>query len=391
MLEKYIIRNPEDGAGQDGLLKDLLHLFCNYAMDMEVNSRFFDANEQRFMINDLTAAEVKRLTLVSRSGFPDARRAAAILRVYRAEKRKDPAVRLARPLFPEDFGFARGLSWKRYIDLMLLSPETVMPVLCRELLARSGCFRPADGGRIRVPAGVIRRAAAGTDTKGDRSGAFTAVLESALTPGSGTSCRTKSFAVVPVGDAVRNFIARRIAMEYKETRTDYLYLSNRGKTDGVLRGKAVEHNAYVPGNVYIIVDTSSSVPVSQLSRLLDLFIGLRGMAGSDSKVIFWNTQLQKVCSLRHRIDEIPYGGGTDIAAAIAYAGSRYMKKGDKLFIISDYCDRLPRWLTEIKKLRGGTGCCYGIRWGHAGSAGPSDAEPGLVQFCREVETLFVAL
>ena len=180
-------------------------------------------------------------------------------------------------------------------------------------------------------------------------------------------------------------------MEYKETRTDYLYLSNRGKTDGVLRGKAVEHNAYVPGNVYIIVDTSSSVPVSQLSRLLDLFIGLRGMAGSDSKVIFWNTQLQKVCSLRHRIDEIPYGGGTDIAAAIAYAGSRYMKKGDKLFIISDYCDRLPRWLTEIKKLRGGTGCCYGIRWGHAGSAGPSDAEPGLVQFCREVETLFVAL
>ena len=38
-----------------------------------------------------------------------------------------------------------------------------------------------------------------------------------------------------------------------------------------------------------------------------------------------------------------------------------------------------------------SGCCYGIRWGHTGSAGPSDAEPGLVQFCREVETLFVAL
>ena len=381
-LKKYITFNPNERlTAQDSLV----HLLCNYAMDMEVNSKFFDEDEKERMIANLCTSEIKRMKYIISQRLPGAAEATRVLERLAYNGKLES---FATPVFPEDYGFPRGLSWLQYIDLIILSPDKVMKQVCESLrLRQSQLVAPGDP----LPAAAIKK----TSDSSDLSDTLTVAIqgyEASENPGKSkgdghSDSYREIFKVHKLGNEVKRFINERSVVQVKETRSDYLYYHNRGKADGVFRGKSVEHNAEAIGNIYIIVDTSGSVPTEQLARLLSLFSDLRGMVGPDSKVIFWDTQLQRVSSLKEAINSIPCGYGTEIATAIEYAGKRYCKPDDRLFIISDYYDILEDWYEEILKLK----CpCYGIRWGLEDTLSCVEQEE-FADFCRKVETLFVQL
>ena len=121
---------------------------------------------------------------------------------------------------------------------------------------------------------------------------------------------------------------------------------------------------------------------------LGLFSEIKNLVGQQSKVIFWDSDLQKIDSLSQGISEIPCGCGTEIAPAIRYTASRFCSENDKIFIISDYYDNLDKWLEEVKKIRSS---CYGICWTNNRKKVTCLDDEAFNKFCREVETLFVEL
>lgn len=360
-------------------MDSLIRLLKNYAMDMEVNSKFFDEDEKEFVLEDLNQAEYKRLLFISQNPFPGRGAATRILGRYYYAKQQNPKAYLVTPVFAEDYGFPRGLSWQHYIDLIIMNPDKVMPIICERLRKLQSQLLEKGA---KIPSEVIRKEACKSDLSDELSAEVLSKTEG-KEDGS-QNIKTKSFTIHKLGPKVSRFITDRAVMQFEDSRTDYLYLANRGKSGSLLRGKTIEHSDYTQGNVYVIVDTSGSVETERLAQLLDLFFEIKEMVGEQSKVIFWDSDLQRIDSLRNGIDEIPRGRGTDIAPAIQYTASRFCKDNDKLFIISDYCDYLEGWLDEVKRLR----CsCYGICWTNKLKRIPYQDSA----FYKEVETLFVEL
>lgn len=376
-FSKYISFTEKN---EEQTMRSLIALLKNYAMDMEVNSKVFDKDERDFLIEDMNQAEYKRLMYIARNRLPGHGDAFRRLGRYRYVKRSNPKATIVTPVFAENYGFARGLSWQQYIDLIILAPDLVMPKICEKLRTEQGCLIERGS---KIPSEVIRKVAGNQDMFMAEVSALDDKAEDKRDFG-----KTKCFTIHKLGPEVAHFITDRAIDKIEDMRTDYLYLSNRGKTGNILRGKSIEHSDYNQGNVYVIVDTSGSVETRRLAQLLELFSKIRNRVGRQSKVIFWDTDLQRIDSLCDGITEIPRGGSTNIAPAIKYTATRFCSENDKLFIISDYFDYLDEWLTEIRKLR----CsCYGICWTDNRKELSYPDEEKFYAFCKEVETLFVAL
>ena len=374
-FSKYISFTPKN---ENQTMMSLISLLKNYAMDMEVNSKIFDKDEEEFLIEDMNQAEFKKLLYIVEYRLADWGYANRRLARYSYQKHNNKKAILVTPVFAEDYSFPRGLSWRQYIDLIILSPDFVMTQICEKLRAEQGQYiEKAD----KLPAEVIIKAAGNQDV------ILAETLSSGDGKGAGKGCgKTRCFTIHKLGPEVRTFITERAVEKIEDNRTDYLYLANRGKADGILRGKSIEHSDYTPGNIFVIVDTSGSVRRERLAQLLGLFSEIKNLVGLQSKVIFWDSDLQRIDSLCDGINEIPLGGGTDIASAISYTAGRFCSENDKLFIISDYFDNLDNWLTEIKKLR----CsCYGICWTDNRKKVACLKNENFSAFCKEVETLFV--
>ena len=347
---------------------------------MEVNSKVFDKDEMDFLIEDMNQAEYKRLLYIAKNRLPGHGDAFRRLGRYNYTRRTNPKATIVSPVFAENYGFPRGLSWQQYIDLIILAPDLVMPKICEKLRMEQG--RLIERGS-KIPSEVIRKVAGNQDMIMAEVYGEEGKNEDRRTLG-----KTKCFTIQKLGPRVSHFITDRAIDKIEDTRTDYLYLSNRGKTGNILRGKSIEHSDYAQGNVYVIVDTSGSVEPNRLAQLLELFSEIKDRVGGQSKVIFWDSDLQRIDSLCDGINEIPRGAYTEIATAIKYTASRFCSENDKLFIISDYYDYLDDWLTEIKKLR----CsCYGICWTDKQKEIAYLDEEKFYAFCREVETWFVEL
>ena len=380
-FSKYISFTPEN---ENQTMLSLINLLKNYAMDMEVNSKIFDKDEEAFLIEDMNQAIYKKLSYIVKNRLEGWSEINRRLERFNYQKRHNSKAILVTPLFAENYNFPRGLSWRQYIDLIILAPDMFMPQICEKLRTEQEEFIEKTG---KIPAEVIIKAAKNQDM------VLAEVLSAGKRKGKGKGSgkgfgKTCSFAIHKLGPEVRSFITERALDKTEDSRTDYLYLANRGKSDGILRGKSVEHSDYTPGNIYVIVDTSGSVETERLAQLLGLFSEIKSSVGQQSKVIFWDTDLQRIDSLCDGINAIPLGRGTDIAPAISYTVGRFCSENDKIFIISDYYDCLDKWLTEVKKLR----CpCYGICWTDKGNEVSYLNKEDFDAFCREVETLFVEL
>ena len=380
-FSKYISFTPEN---ENQTMLSLINLLKNYAMDMEVNSKIFDKDEEAFLIEDMNQAMYKRLSYIVKNRLEGWSEINRRLERFNYQRRHNSKAILVTPIFAENYNFPRGLSWRQYIDLIILAPDMVMPQICEKLRTEQEEFIEKTA---KLPAEVIIKAAKNQDM------VLAEVLSAGKRKGKGKGSgkgfgKTCSFAIHKLGPGVRSFITECALDKTEDSRTDYLYLANRGKSDGILRGKSVEHSDYTPGNIYVIVDTSGSVETERLAQLLSLFSEIKSSVGQQSKVIFWDTDLQRIDSLCDGINAIPLGRGTDLAPAISYTAGRFCSENDKLFIISDYYDCLDKWLTEVKKLR----CsCYGICWTDKGNEVSYLNKEDFDAFCREVETLFVEL
>ena len=381
-FSKYIKINAHKPDDLLNTKNNLVHLLCNYAMDMEVNSKLFDADEKEKFIEDMSRAEYKRLKYIYYNKLPGYGNVKKILDRFVFKRQfRDPKTPLIKPIFPEDFGFPRGLSWLKYIDLIIMHPKEVMEQVLENIKMTQPTIISKDE---KIPSSVISQISQATDTS-EVIIQEVQEFEKEHTQSSHAKSRTQNFTVHKLGPEVQNFITQRSIDEYKGLRTDYLYLSNRGKSQGLLRGKSVDHADYCPANIHIIVDTSGSVPQKQLAKLLSLFSDIRNYIGQQSKVIFWDSDLQRVDNLYTGIKNIPLGYSTDIAPAIEYTAKRFCQPGDKIFIISDFYDNLKEWQKVIKKL---PYQCFGIQW----SFNKNFIKENKIfpeSFYKDVETLFV--
>lgn len=380
-FSKYVSFNSRT---EKHAMDSLVRLLLNYAMDMEVNSKVFDADERESLIEDMTRAEYRRLSFLVEHQVYGCAEARKRLARFEYARMQDKKAFLATPVFAENYGFPRGLSWLQYIDLIIMRPDTVMAQISEKFRREQGDLLEKDK---KIPCKIVVQAADTSDISAELT---SEVLQSESEKDAFCRCgKTQNFTVHKLGSEVRNFIVGRAIDTFDDARTDYLYLANRGRTDNILRGKTLSHSDYMPGNIYVIVDTSGSVQEERLAQLLSLFSEIKEMVGSQSKVIFWDSDLQRIDSLCYGIEDIPLGSGTNIAPALAYTASRYCRENDRVFIVSDYFDSLDDWLSEVKKIRSGIGCSFcGICW-----TKKSDLDflnkTDLRSFCNEVETLFV--
>ena len=111
-FSKYISYSAKN---EDRTMLSLIALLKNYAMDMEVNSKVFDKDEQDFLIEDMNKAEYKRLLYIAQNRLPGHGDAFRRLGRYNYARRTNPK---AKPL-------KKSLSLLFYSYLVLLYSKTI--------------------------------------------------------------------------------------------------------------------------------------------------------------------------------------------------------------------------------------------------------------------------
>ena len=207
-FSKYISFIPEN---ENQTMLSLINLLKNYAMDMEVNSKIFDKDEEAFLIEDMNQATYKRLSYIVKNRLEGWSEINRRLERFNNQKRHNSKAILVTPVFAENYSFTRGLSWRQYIDLIILAPDMVMPQICEKLRTEQEEFIEKTG---KLPAEVIIKAAKNQDM------VLAEVLSSTVGKGSRKSRgKTMNFAIHRLGPEVRSFITERALDKTEDSRT----------------------------------------------------------------------------------------------------------------------------------------------------------------------------
>ena len=382
-IEKYIDYDISSWDIKDTTWKNFLHICQNYAMDMEVNSKLFDTSERRRVDLEATKELYSILAYFAekdRNNFLKKK-----LSDFIKKFKEDKNALLTKLVWPEDFGFPSKLFWHQYIDLMLQNPEKVLKKLAENLKQKRALEVASDGSRAPervadhiasnplkgngLSAKDIQDIADSLDDIGGNDGELIHPGKTQESKYESTNMRTNNnapsqrnqlaakFEVEPLGPCVEKFIQKYTIDEYKEFKTDFLYNYNRGKTTGVMRSKTVENINYYTGNCYIIVDTSGSIGRVQLNQCVGFFKKIKNRIGPKSKVIWFDTDVQRIDKIT-AIKQAPSGGGNDMGKAIDFV-NKWTSKEDICFIISDFYDDPEKMTAAIKKFRGRI---YAIKW-----------------------------
>lgn len=378
-IEKYINYDINSFDAKDTTFKSFLHIVQNHAMDMEVNSKLFDLDE-KWRVN--WEATVERFDTLKYFAEKESN---SYLKKYLSDflkKRKtNKKELLVQLVWPDDYGFPVKLFWHQYIDLMLQNPEKLLEKLAKELEEKNQLLTAVGKSPLRkkvadeldsnplkngISAADIQRVADSIDDLGDNEKMKPAVREEDFqspdreTDNNAASIRNtlaKKLHCVPLGKEVAKFIQKYTIDEYKEFKTDFLYNYNRGKAGNVLRSKTVENINFYTGNCYIIVDTSGSIGSIQLNQAVSLFKDIKNRVGPKSRVVWFDTDVQRVDKLI-AVKDAPRGASNDMAKAIDFV-NKWSSKDDICFIISDFYDDCKAMANSIKKFKGRF---YGIKW-----------------------------
>lgn len=380
-IQKYIKWDSASFDIKDVTFRNFLHIVQNHAMDMEVNSKLFEMDERRRV--DFESTKEMFNTLKHFAEKDKNNRTLKKLNDFLVKHKEDKNHMLVTLIWPERFGFPQKLFWHQYIDLILANPEKLLKDLAKELNEKKAFIEimnpgkrvadaidknPLKGNEI-MSSEDIQNLADSLDSQGDPAkmdgsgdGGEESRFQSTdkntnINNASVRNQMAEKFKVEPLGPAVEKFIQKYTIDEYKEFKTDFLYNYNRGKTGGVLRSKTVENPEYYTGNCYVIVDTSGSIGSTQLNQIVAFFKKIKNRVGSKSKVIWFDTDLQRIDKLS-AIKDAPRGGSNDMGKAIDFV-NKWTTKEDICFIISDFYDYADRMIKAINKFRGRF---YGIKW-----------------------------
>src|SRR5574344_16279 len=351
-FEKYKNRMPQE----EGFFDYMRNYIFNIAMDFEVNSKFFSLTE----FNELNEQTQKLL--------------------------KSPDV---RGMWPEDYGFPIGKSWKEYLSFILDNFEKFIKDTNSNYSKNGG-----DGYSTKDKSkGKGKGQGAGNSSGKNKSGKKETLSQDAIesikknVENEFSSKKEKAakmceahqhyatysnvgsdFAqvqnseIIPM-DKIEDYIRKNIFDEkIFNDKHDILYNTNRNKyNSGILIAKDTRQFEVRPSDFYVILDVSGSVDTAFVENISRMFNSFSKNYGRHSRIIFWNTKLVQDVELSDKIKAYA-GGGTDIAKGIEYVAKKYLKtkRNAKVFVISDFEDDMPAW--EIAARESGCKNIYGICW-----------------------------
>ena len=345
-------------------------------MDMEVNSKVFDLDEKSDVDWEITVSEFEKLKYYAeRSGDNfKKKKLKEFIERYKSSKKREY---LARLIWSDEYNFPLKLHWQSYVDLLLQNPERFIEDLKNHIQGTQGIPMQGSGDvsgqlnsdKASIADKLVKSGKNPFKLKASDLQKFVDELDNefnneksaenfnpdgiddvkvANVPHHEHSTKNRGnghysgilqkIDVTPFDKKVSQWIYARVLKDAKNYRTDYLYNYNRGKTDRVMRGHSTEYNVEYPSNCYVLVDTSGSVGAITLNKLVKLFDKIKDQVGPKSKVIWWDTDLQRIDTLRH-IKNAPSGGGTDLAPALEFL-NKFVRKEDKVFIVSDFYDSI---------------------------------------------------
>jgi hypothetical protein len=136
--------------------------------------------------------------------------------------------------------------------------------------------------------------------------------------------------------------------------TDLLYNVNRNRLNTpLLVPRRYRIERYTPGSVCILLDVSGSIPSELVRRTAKTIAETEGAFDqTKSRLVCWSDGLCGDYPLAGLAETaIPTGGGTSLAAGIAYC-ARYLHEGSAFFILSDLRDDLNAWISAARGIKG---------------------------------------
>jgi len=353
----------------DKYLEVFRNMLFNVVMDFEVNSRLFSKEEWDFM-----------------------------------NERLEPftGCKGAKGLWPEDYGFAPGLTWNEYLNLILMNPESFFEQI-RELIDENISMKEGnEADSVNGKNGQGKEKQKSENGEGFNGHLSAEEYEKIKQKYKDSHGNAKQFDEdelkelekmaaehndasygVPTGnmdglsrkknrpvtidfdeyfsmDELLRKISRLIQVECKKnSRRDLMYNRNRRKYDSnVLIPRYVTDERHRKGNLVVLLDVSGSVDSKMVYDFVSTFREVQ-QNFKDTKFISWNTRLVAEWDISEPIPT-QYGGGTFMAGGIQFISEKYrLKKTDTLFVISDFCDILESWEPELNKF-----ICnkYAINW-----------------------------
>ncbi len=156
----------------------------------------------------------------------------------------------------------------------------------------------------------------------------------------------------PLNDILKKILLSKTRMSSK---SDYTYypIRNRYPSEVLVPKRQVKYEIDT-SKCIIVIDVSGSVPSELISTALSTLKNNSQLKSAhDTKIILWSTRLEDEFLLG-QMDDFTYGGGTEIAEGIKYAGKIFKKeqKYNHLIVISDFEDDLDDWVLEANKIKG---------------------------------------
>lgn len=147
-----------------------------------------------------------------------------------------------------------------------------------------------------------------------------------------------------------------------QTRRDQMYNANRRKlgSSNVIIPRNLTRTEFRADDFYVLLDVSGSVEHEIIMNTTKMFNDFANEFGKNSRLIMWDTSLCFDEKFKNIKDTCMFGGGTDMASGIRYIASQYGVRNQKLFILSDFCDNLDAWESAIKEFH--LTNVYGICW-----------------------------
>lgn len=398
LMKKSVDMSEVETASEEKTVRDALcSRIMNIAMDMEVNSKTVAADER-----DGQESMVDAYSLIHAVNSATTQEELEQISKFFDTRAKDPKALFAKGVWPKDYGFSDGLDWMTYLNLMLMQPEKTMKDLMKNMSFQDVMMSKGSGqgkgsgngkgksgpggqngkgsgsgsGNGKIPAGYFAAKEKSLDTAAqEKQDAADKAAESAEAASSGYDGTMSGRGTGHGNDSLdfdnamsierktKQFLLKNCIAEAKlESHSDPLYNYNRGKSGDVIIPKMVCHQTWVPGNMYVLVDVSGSVPAKAVAGIIKELKAISNKVGDKSKIILWDDDFCGEHGLKDKTEFEVCGchGGTTMSTGIQYIFSKYIKlPKDKLFVVSDFEDELEDWVSVLNTRK-----CekYAIRW-----------------------------
>lgn len=334
----------------------------NIVMDFEVNSSLFSNDEWNFMNMRLN-------------------------KFFSSEKKKG--------MWPEDYGLPSGKTWNEYLNMILMDSEKLKSFFeqIRKQRLKSGFsagkseYSEAEYNELKEK--IVERSCEEGPLDSSELEEMVRLAEehggAIFSPPTGSMSGMSNLSFEPVAinyttyrsmpDLFKKIVRLLKVRNEKKFRRHQLYNYNRRKINSnVIIPKDVMELEMTNRRLYILIDVSGSVDPKMIYDFCMTFSRMEN-SFKDVRFISWHTKLVQDWGLGEAVCN-KYGGSTDMAKGMKYLRETYrLKNKDVFFMISDFCDNLHEWQSELSHINAEK---YAINWNPEGQ----DFNPGFTKILK---------